>query len=86
MFSTLYLGWLYLSAALEHLTYTLKWKKLPGTVKATANMQAHKPAPNHVIFKKISRDKSVSGADVRGSNDDFFNGLFRVDGVSVKAL
>ncbi|KAF4022029.1 hypothetical protein G4228_013092 [Cervus hanglu yarkandensis] len=23
-------------------------------------MQAHKPAPNHVIFKKISRDKSVT--------------------------
>ena len=35
-------------------------------------MKANKPAPNHVIFKKISRDKSVSGADVRGLSDDFF--------------
>ncbi|KAM7245740.1 hypothetical protein CapIbe_002038 [Capra ibex] len=36
------------------------WKKLPGTVNTAANMQTNKPAPNHVIYKKISRDKSVT--------------------------
>uniref|UniRef100_A0A452DP70 S-arrestin n=1 Tax=Capra hircus TaxID=9925 RepID=A0A452DP70_CAPHI len=36
------------------------WKKPPGTVNTAANMQTNKPAPNHVIYKKISRDKSVT--------------------------
>lgn len=34
-------------------------------------MAASKSAPNHIIFKKVSRDKSVSGAHVSGLMEMF---------------
>ncbi|ELK32610.1 S-arrestin [Myotis davidii] len=38
----------------------LVWKKLPETDNMAANVKTSKSTPHHVIFKKISRDKSVT--------------------------
>lgn len=54
-----------------------------------ANTQDSKSTPNHVIFKKISRDKSVSSTEVRGLVVIFFfflKELFRIDIINIKIL
>lgn len=51
-----------------------------------ANIKTSKSTPHHVIFKKISRDKSVSGTEVSGLFAYlFFKGIFsRIDMINAK--
>ena len=51
------------------------------------NVQDSKSTPNHVIFKKISRDKSVSSTEVRGlAVIIFLKELFRIDIININIL
>ncbi|GAB5576101.1 autophagy-related protein 16-1 isoform X3 [Prionailurus iriomotensis] len=74
-------GWRKIHHRPEHLTYIPRWKKLPGTDNMAAIGKTGKAAPNHVIFKKISRDKSVTIYLGKRDYIDHVDQIEPVDGV-----
>ncbi|XP_046295653.1 S-arrestin isoform X2 [Marmota monax] len=57
MFLSVWSGVFYLFPALQHLTHSPRWKELPAIYNMAASAKTSK---SHVIFKKVSRDKSVT--------------------------
>lgn len=83
MLLSVWSGVFHLFPALQHLTHSPQWKEVPGTDNMAASAKTSK---SHVIFKKVSRDKSVSGTEVRGFMESAVKIIINGDFLSVDMI